>query len=1070
MALLGIACTPAPAPPKPERPHPYFEIDFGAHANVECVSCHALTNTNFAQFECTGCHDQATVTPRHAAVSGFEYASPACYACHATAPGASDPTQNVAVTALVPTWSNTTILSVTATDESLPMGMNHASAPGSSCADCHVNADLGHFYPGQLHGSLLALMQPQPTTCAGCHAASAPVGFVGPTATRPARTPPSGEMKHDAVAWAAGAPTTTALVTADCSTCHVAPSILSAASWKTNASFHAALAVQPTSCLDCHANTRPGLLTSTNAALPLNVVIDHQAAVWLGDCVTCHGASTSTWAGGRFHPAGVPTPPSCLPCHEAERPTFYDGGWSGPPFDYVTNVKGIPHGDGQDCAVCHRQDAGPQPDWRGGSFLHGPASRSATTCVVCHTTQRPTVPVFGFDHSLSGTGDCFGCHQQTTQFTQLSDWDGGQQYPGANLISSTDQFITVTQVLLRRGGPNNLVTGTASTRVTLFNAMLHTSSALPADAGLAPGAAPGDPTTCWHCHTSTPGTTNVVSFAEGRFHASLTGYRSTPDAGITSLGQPTDRCADCHSNMRPRGIVQVDAGVRPMDHFADAGTVSQLDCSTCHASPGGSWSDGVFHANGPPQPGDCTGCHFTLMAEAPVVDVISAASPSYQMKHRSTQLTFQRCDRCHATALSSRNWRPGAFHANLTPQPGACVDCHGGTTPTHASQSALNGQWMNHAVAVVTAKDCAFCHAADAKPVGGQWSTSTRFHLAGNAPTTCQSCHGPANGGTGHNVPAGLIDTATITSASASTGRAGVNVQLSHEDLNVTARDCNFCHTAPGTTWDQASFHARFTGGAALVMNGSTGRCSNCHLNVKPDPGYAPQNHAAFTGTSPIDCASCHGWPGTGTPAAPNWRRAGAAAAPPTISVGGFTIGEPPAPNATTLQAGLNNLAHPAVSGSCTTCHATASGGRGAHGYDHALAPATGCASCHEAGSDLVGSPWTLNAPGAAQLPAQCGLGSGTVADRGGDTRPVGITSLACSASAASLMCGTQNCALNHFFPADCGECHLKPAGGTATTQTGAGYVGRWRFQHFFGAPAQQSTCCKCHAGPSCRG
>jgi hypothetical protein len=308
-------------------------------------------------------------------------------------------------------------------------------------------------------------------------------------------------------------------------------------------------------------------------------------------------------------------------------------------------------------------------------------------------------------------------------------------------------------------------------------------------------------------------------------------------------------------------------------------------------------------------------------------------------------------------------------------------------------------------------------------------------------------------------VPPGLVDTATITSA-------GLNVQLSHEDLNVTSRDCNFCHTAAGTTWQQASFHVRFTGGAVLVMNGSTGRCSNCHLNLRADGSF----HAAFTDTTPTDCASCHAWPGAGTPAAPSWRRPPAAAAPSTLSVGGFLIAQPPAPNATTLQGGLNNLAHPVVSGSCTTCHATPSGGRGAHGYDHALAPATGCASCHEAGSDLVASPWTLNAPGATQLAAQCGLGSGTVADRGGDTRPVGVTSLACTSAAASLMCGTQSCALNHFFPADCGECHVKPAGGAATTQTGAGYVGRWRFQHFFGAPAQQSTCCKCHAGPGCRG
>jgi hypothetical protein len=37
-----------------------------------------------------------------------------------------------------------------------------------------------------------------------------------------------------------------------------------------------------------------------------------------------------------------------------------------------------------------------------------------------------------------------------------------------------------------------------------------------------------------------------------------------------------------------------------------------------------------------------------------------------------------------------------------------------------------------------------------------------------------------------------------------------------------------------------------------------------------------------------------------------------------------------------------------------------------------------------------------------------------------------------------------------------------------ATVQTGASDVANWRFQHFFGAPAQSSTCCKCHGG-TCR-
>ena len=85
---------------------------------------------------------------------------------------------------------------------------------------------------------------------------------------------------------------------------------------------------------------------------------------------------------------------------------------------------------------------------------------------------------------------------------------------------------------------------------------------------------------------------------------------------------------------------------------------------------------------------------------------------------------------------------------------------------------------------------------------------------------------------------------------------AGTHDQITHTDVNVTGHDCNFCHTqvgpldgAPasqGKEWAQAKFHANFTAANPLVMNGTTGRCSNCHLNVKPGAGFAAQDHSAL--------------------------------------------------------------------------------------------------------------------------------------------------------------------------------------------------------------------------------
>ncbi|HMC70859.1 MAG TPA: hypothetical protein VKJ07_17000, partial [Mycobacteriales bacterium] len=255
-----------------------------------------------------------------------------------------------------------------------------------------------------------------------------------------ARTPPTGEMKHDAVLWSGGAPTATPAVTQECSACH-----RSLSTWVTSQGFHASVGTQPSSCLDCHANSRPvALLTSANAALPTGAQFDHSTA--LGECTTCHTGSFSSWTGGRFHLTSSATPSSCLPCHQGERPTSTTG-WASAtypdsPFDYAT------HGAGRDCATCH---AGPgtgswggTQNWVGGNFGHS----DATTCIGCHSTQRPDL-VLGeaaaasllpgnFDHAVKGAADCFSCHQATKTYVKYfnaagtlpgGDWASGVGTP-----------------------------------------------------------------------------------------------------------------------------------------------------------------------------------------------------------------------------------------------------------------------------------------------------------------------------------------------------------------------------------------------------------------------------------------------------------------------------------------------------------------------------------------------------------------------------------------------------------------------------------------------------------------
>jgi hypothetical protein len=374
---------------------------------------------------------------------------------------------------------------------------------------------------------------------------------------------------------------------------------------------------------------------------------------------------------------------------------------------------------------------------------------------------------------------------------------------------------------------------------------------------------------------------------------------------------------------------------------------------------------------------------------------------------------------------------------------------------------------MNHGAGPVVGKDCAACHAADAKPAGSVWSKSASFHAKVSPANTCQICHGLANGGgsvtgTNNNLPGGITSSSTVTSAASdpTTGiPPGTRDQISHADINVFGRDCNACHTQAGVStaagvagkeWAQASFHANLTGATPLTMNGTTGRCSNCHLNVKPTATFRPLDHSSFTNApGSQDCASCHAFPGTGTPAAPNWL--GAGGSPQFISVGGFTIPQPPAPSPTT-QPGINNLPHPTMGAgvSCTTCHATASGGKGANGYDHASALiAANCASCHEAGSNLVGTGWN----NATTEPAGAG-----------DTRPFTLSSV------VAMFKGNSRSVTypNHFYPIGCNQCHVMPSG-IAHVTTGNAYLvigansGAWAFPHDTPRMSPPSTCLVCH-------
>jgi len=474
---------------------------------------------------------------------------------------------------------------------------------------------------------------------------------------------------------------------------------------------------------------------------------------------------------GSFHTPGSATPATCLPCHAGEAP-ISTAGWRSTayersPFDYGTNSHSIPHGGGQDCALCHASPGtgtwGNQPNWVGGQFAHASPSLADQTCIACHVSQRPDLlpgataataaAQFGFDHAPYAALDCMGCHAATvaadsyvnyfnpaTSTLPGGDWKGGQSYPGSSPRGFPGERIELQTTTLNFSGTNDLVISSTVDWEQVRDFMIHTSTAIPPE--VRPGSADApNYGRCWHCHYNTGGV--VTKYSMGKFHTSLAQFAGTPNAPLTPLPQPTQGCNECHAATQPTGIAG-KSSLQPMQHaiaFAFPATVAgvpangvkDLDCSTCHLDPTGVFTDGIFHSNTAAATlRDCVSCHYVTMADGPMADVQSGTT--YRMRHTSAQLTFQTCTTCHPSALANaanptpaaESWKPGHYHAVLPVQPTACNDCHAVSAPA-ATFSAFD-----HSAFTGTAgsRDCSDCHTFP-----GTGSTTTPNWLGGIQPS-----------------------------------------------------------------------------------------------------------------------------------------------------------------------------------------------------------------------------------------------------------------------------------------------------------------------------------------------
>lgn len=107
----------------------YFPIYSGSHQGEwdQCIDCHE-NPSNYAIFTCLTCHEQGEMADEHQGISGYQYNSPACLACHPD--GTSSGAFNHSGTNFPLTGAHTTI-DCSACHE------NGYSGTSTNCADCH---------------------------------------------------------------------------------------------------------------------------------------------------------------------------------------------------------------------------------------------------------------------------------------------------------------------------------------------------------------------------------------------------------------------------------------------------------------------------------------------------------------------------------------------------------------------------------------------------------------------------------------------------------------------------------------------------------------------------------------------------------------------------------------------------------------------------------------------------------------------------------------------------------------------------------------------------------------------
>ncbi len=678
------------------------------YGTQDCVSCHSPSTpwntsgytphpTNSGLTSCNSCHNSNrpanTVYPAPGGTVTGHFTTQDCYSCH-----------NPKTTTLT-TWV-----------------FNHSAnnQPRTTCLPCHTAKRPANHYGTQ--------------DCKNCHLPSNPwtTSTYTPHPTNTGLTScnscHNNERPTTTAYPAPGGTVTGHFTTQDCYSCHN-PKTTTLTTWVFN---HTANGQARTTCLPCHTAKRPAnhygtqdcvschnpaspwnvsgysphptnnaTLTSCNschtADRPINTVYPAPGGTVSGhfgttDCYSCHKAKTTTAPTFTFtHNANGVVLNSCLPCHTAKKPTGVIN-----KFDHAHSAVAS-----TDCKSCHTSFT----VWSGALYGHTP---NPTTCTNCHTAQRPTTTINGFNHqTMGGTGDCASCH------TSKTTWSGGNysHSPAPTSCNSCHLADKPTTVI------NKMDHAHASASSQDCKAC-HTSFTVWSGGNFSHSP---KPTSCLSCHTAQRPTTVINRFNHQTAgmgdcvscHASTTVW----SGGTYNHSPAPTSCNTCHSTNKPTGVVN------KFDHAHSA--VASTDCKQCHTSYT-VWSGG--HYGHTPNPTTCTNCHTS---QRPTTTING-------FNHQTMGGTGD-CASCHT---SKTTWSGGLF--SHSPIPTSCTTCHASDRPANAIYPSPTQTVAGHYATPASSGagkpgDCVNCHKAKS---GSVTSFSWTHYSASNVKaSTCIPCH-----------------------------------------------------------------------------------------------------------------------------------------------------------------------------------------------------------------------------------------------------------------------------------------------------------------------------------------